>query len=109
MQTAQSPAELIKKARKIRGLTQIEFGEEIDRPQSLVSKYERGEADPPSHVIIHCMTILGNQEAAEASAKDIADLVQRRLSAPEFAHFRSALMTLLETVAIEDHRNRPGV
>ena len=35
--------ELLVEARKISGLTQAEFSSRLKRPQSFVSKYERGE------------------------------------------------------------------
>lgn len=90
--------ELLKKARKIRGLTQAEFGTELGKPQSLVSKYERGAVDPPGQVIIHCVTIVGGLEQTAVSSKDIASLIESRLGTPEFDDLRTALVKLIESV-----------
>lgn len=93
-----TPAQVVKKARLLKGLTQSQFGGEIRRPQSLVSKYERGLVEPPGHIIMHCMTIVGVGERADVSSADVARLIESRLASPDFAKLRSALAELIESV-----------
>jgi transcriptional regulator with XRE-family HTH domain len=98
MLDAGATAQLVKRARKIRGLTQAEFGLEIHRPQSLVSKYERGTVEPPGHIVIHCMTIVGDTAETMPSTTDVARLIESRLGSSEFDDLRSALVRLIESV-----------
>jgi len=87
---------IVRNARKFRGLTQADFGKELGRGQSLVSKYEKGLVEPPGEVIMHCMTITGG--AAVMSPEEVARLVEQRLSSPEFARLRSALGALIQSM-----------
>jgi predicted transcriptional regulator len=99
MDTQDTPAEIVKRARKIKGLTQSEFGDVIGRPQSLVSKYESGLVEPPGHVIIHCMTISEREARVGISSAEVAHLINERLGSPDFAKLRSALAYLIESVS----------
>ncbi len=45
-------SENIKKHRKIKGLTQNDIAEIIEKDRSTVAKYESGQADPPFNVLI---------------------------------------------------------
>lgn len=93
-------AELVRTARKIKGMTQVQFAAELGRAQSLVSKYERGDVEPPGGVIIHCMNIVRPPPAPQpyASTADVAQLVQSRLAATEYDGLRGALALLIESV-----------
>lgn len=90
-------AKLVRNAREIRGLTQDEFAAEIERGQSLVSKYERGLVDPPGEVIMHCVTITRGETEAFTTA-EVARLVEDRLGSPEFAKLRSAIAAVIRSV-----------
>ena len=87
---------IVRNARKLKGLTQAQFGDELGRGQSLVSKYEKGLVEPPGEVVMHCMTISGG--AAPISPEDVARLVAQRLGAPEFAKLRAAIGVLIQSV-----------
>lgn len=91
------PAQLVRNARKIRGLTQDEFAAELGRGQSLVSKYERGLVNPPGEVIMHCVNITRGETEA-FSPTDVARLVEDKLASPAFAKLRSAIVALIRSV-----------
>jgi predicted transcriptional regulator len=98
---------IIRKARQMRGITQAEFGAELQRPQSLVSKYERGLVEPPGSVVIHCMNIVTAERlAADVSTADVVRIVETHLDAPEFAKLRSAIADLIESVPTRRHVGR---
>lgn len=74
-----TPGELIESYRNLSGESQEMFGDRFGKTQSQISKYERGELDPPAEIIIHCMTFLDTQANAEnltpkRLAKDIETL-----------------------------------
>lgn len=81
------------------GLTQSEFGARIGRPQSLVSKYERGQVEPPGRVVMHCMNILNAAVRPEASSQYVAALVETRLHEPAFSKLRTILVDLIENAS----------
>ncbi len=94
---SEAAGDIVKRARKAKGLTQSEFGREIDRPQSVVSKYERGLVEPPGNVVMHCMNILGARKS-DVSPNEVAHLIRSRLSSPEHAPLRVALAEFIESV-----------
>ena len=100
MKADEDLAGLVKKARKIRGMTQVLFAAELRCAQSLVSKYERGNVEPPGGVVIHCMNIVRPSPLPQATAStaDVAKLVESRLGATEYDELRSALALLIESV-----------
>jgi len=95
-------AGLVRQARTIKGLTQSEFAAELGRAQSLVSKYERGNVEPPGSVVMHCVNIVRpphmTQSAPIATATELAGVVESRLSSSEYDELRSALVMLIESV-----------
>jgi transcriptional regulator with XRE-family HTH domain len=91
-------AELVKRAREASGLTQAKFGLLVRRPQSVVSKYERGLVEPPGGVVIHCVNLL-NRSGADRSAEDLAQLVKARLSGTKHALVRNAIVEIIESLA----------
>jgi len=96
-----TPAAYIRKARLALGLNQKEFGKRVGKEQSLVSRYEREEADPPAGVIMHCMHILERAEGkrkAEIGLDDLIEAIQEKLTAPEKAKARTLLFDLLQTL-----------
>lgn len=110
MEDQEDLADLVRTARKTKGLTQSEFAEELGRAQSLVSKYERGDVEPPGSVVIHCMNIvrpLQPPSSAPASATDVARLVESRLSSSGYEALRSALIRLIESVPAPRAGNKP--
>lgn len=96
MQSSQT-AELIRQARQKTGLTQSQFGELLGRPQSVVSKYERGLVEPPGGVVIQCMNML-NRVNADRSADDVARLVKARLNDTKHATVRNAIVEIIESL-----------
>lgn len=67
---ALSDKDLVVLARNISGKNQTEFGVEIGKSQSVVSKYEKGITPPPPDVISHCMTIVMVSTGARALSLD---------------------------------------
>jgi transcriptional regulator with XRE-family HTH domain len=97
-----SAALIVLNARKAKGLSQADFGEMIERGQSLVSKYERSLVEPPGSVVMKCMNILceGPVTGRVASSTEVASLVAIRLAAPQFSKLRTALVDLIESVSV---------
>jgi transcriptional regulator with XRE-family HTH domain len=110
MEDQEDLANLVRTARKNKGLTQSEFAEELGRAQSLVSKYERGDVEPPGSVVMHCMNIVRPIQpplSLTATATDVARLVDSRLSSSEYEGLRSALIRLIESVPASHAGNKP--
>lgn len=102
MRKPHDPSLIIRKAREFTGLNQEEFGQKIGRPQSLVSKYERGMVEPPGHVVIHCMTILkGVEGGSKVSSTEVAQIIEKRLKSPRYAKLRMVLAELVNNIAAE--------
>lgn len=98
MDTWVDTASLVRSARASSGLTQAEFGRLLKRPQSVISKYERGLVDPPGTVIIHCMNLLG-PSPKDLSAHEVARIVEAKLAGPEFAAIRHVIVDLVNGVS----------
>lgn len=105
-----SAAMIVSKARKTMMLNQIDFGKVIGRGQSLVSKYERSQVQPPGAVVMKCMNILSESQVsgAAASSAEVARLVEARLAAPEFSKLRTALVDLIESVSMAPEGRNPS-
>jgi len=97
---ANSVADLIRDARN--GRTQAEFAAVLGVSQSQLSRYERGEYDPPARVINACMreAHIGNGASAP-SVDDLAQRVRMTLASPGKAQVRSAIAGLLAIFAHE--------
>ncbi|HED1681622.1 TPA: helix-turn-helix transcriptional regulator [Pseudomonas aeruginosa] len=95
-----SVADLIRAARN--GRTQSEFATVLGVSQSQLSRYERGEYDPPARVINACMreTHVGSGVSAP-SADDLAQRVRMTLAGPDKEQARSAIASLLAVLAHE--------
>ena len=65
MQSKSPPqaAGLVVAARRRLGLKQGEFAKCIGKSQAVVSRYERGQVDPPGEVIMRCMHIMSQSNA----------------------------------------------
>jgi transcriptional regulator with XRE-family HTH domain len=90
----QSPAQLLKKARKKLALNQTEFAEQLGKTQGTLSRYESGSVPPPSEVIMHCMHILNSDPTSDS----VDDLIEKigQLRGDQYAKLREALNTLLD-------------
>ena len=95
-----SVADLIRTARN--GRTQAEFATVLGVSQSQLSRYERGEYDPPAKVINACMreAHIGNGISVP-SADDLAQRVRTTLASPDKEQARSAIASLLAVLAHE--------
>lgn len=91
MSTQPAAAHLVKQARRLRGVSQAEFAEEIAKTQVLVSKYESGRVQPPASVLMHCMDILGQGSTPETKALPAA-LEAVRLAAVQLRHALDGLV-----------------
>jgi transcriptional regulator with XRE-family HTH domain len=95
-----SVEELIRAARN--GRSQKEFAALLAVDQSMVSKYERGKANPPVSVINRCMRLVHIAEGeAVPSAEQLANRVRESLSDPKLGQVRSALSRLVDAFASE--------
>ncbi|WP_158636367.1 helix-turn-helix domain-containing protein [Aerolutibacter ruishenii] len=65
MQAVKHPvtADLVGRARRKLGLKQGQFGVRLGKSQGVVSRYEKGEVEPPGEVMMHCMHILASATA----------------------------------------------
>ena len=95
MERLPDTARVVRNARAAVRMTQAQFGRELGRPQSIVSKYERGLVEPPGHVIIQCMTLIGYDN--ELSAAEVARMVRDRLDSPQFAALRKVIADLINS------------
>lgn len=90
-----SISDLIKKARG--GRSQQEFAHELGVSQSMLCRYENGEANPKADVIERCMRIMhiiGLEQAL--SADELAEKIRTRLSSEDKAPLRIALSKLID-------------
>ena len=101
----ESVEELIRAARN--GRSQKEFAELLGVDQSMVSKYERGKANPQLHVINHCMRLVHAAEGEAApSAEQLAERVRVTLADPDLGQVRLALSRLVDAFASENAQAR---
>ena len=94
----QQAAEIVRKAREFKGLSQQEFGRQIGRTQTVVSKYERGETPVPGEIVIQCMSLLGVLDEVSPSADDVAELVRTVLGDPKKSKLRRAVAGLVRSI-----------
>lgn len=88
-------------ARKIAGMSQFDFGNEIGKSQSVVSKYEKGLADPPPEVVSHCMTIVMRHHGIEdVSFEQIIQKLRRAKSLPTAPCLYQAIDVLIDSFAL---------
>lgn len=76
----------------------------------MVSKYERGKANPQLHVINRCMHLVHtSDDTAAPSAEQLAERVRESLADPKLGPVRSALSRLVEAFAADNTQTRtPG-
>ncbi len=64
--------ELLRRVRKEAGLTQVELGQRLDEPQSLISDYERGERR---------LDLIELKQVCDSIKIDLVDFVQAFVNA----------------------------
>ena len=89
------------------GMKQKDFAQIIEKSQAMVSKYEKGTADPPSSVIIHCMNIIlerENQRKTQpvVSLEELIERVQTILGPENQAKARKIIMSFLDSIAVSN-------
>lgn len=94
----QTTGSLIRAARRRMGQTQAKFALSMKSQQSLISKYERDQVDPPSALVMQCMTILRGEVQTTVSEDSLVELVRERLSGREHAATRAAIASLIAGV-----------
>ena len=95
--TIPSAAEIVSKARNLMGENQTEFGARFGKSQSLMSKYERGDVEPPSDMIIQSMTILdGENNLERLTPQRLARDIERLADSPVTLPVRRAIRDMLE-------------
>ena len=97
---ALEPAEVVRKARNIRQLSQAAFAAELKVTQSEISRYESGKAEPPRQTVMYCMHIL-QREGDEQAIESLGLLFARRLASPRYEKLRLAIVDLLREEAAE--------
>lgn len=87
--------QLIRSARN--GRSQAEFARELGVSQSMLCRYEKGEANPKTDVIEHCMRLMhwGDQKQ-ELSVEELANKVHSKLGRADQAPLRAALSKLID-------------
>jgi len=85
---------LVRRARNKLQLNQVDFAEEINKTQSVLSRYECGKVIPPLKIIMHCMHIL-NEVPSSTDIEQIVTKV-RALEGEQYVKIREALNTLLD-------------
>lgn len=96
--TFRDPPDIVLSARKKAGATQGKFAQLVGTTQSQISKYESGQVDPPSTLIIHCMNIMGYSLLPDISPDMLVKLVQTKLGGQERAEARKAVAILISSL-----------
>lgn len=98
--TFRNPPEIVLSARKKVEATQMEFANLLGTTQSQISKYESGQVDPPSMLIIQCMNIMGYSllPVPDISSDMLVKLVRTKLGSPERAEARKAVAILISSL-----------
>ena len=100
-----SSSEIVRFSRNILEKSQAEFGQEISKTQSVVSKYERGEVEPPSGVISHCMTILVKHRGIEEiSLDDVINRLKQSAAMPIAPFLFRAVVSVIDAVSAGERR-----
>lgn len=90
-----SPGALVRTARLSQGVTQGEFAQTVGSRQSLISKYENDQVDPPATLVIHCVNILYSAKSRSVTEDSLVQLIRERLSGTEHAEARAAIASLV--------------
>ncbi|MEA9531932.1 helix-turn-helix transcriptional regulator [Xanthomonas campestris pv. campestris] len=103
-----STANLVGKARQKLGLKQKNFAVMLGKSQGVVSRYEKGEVEPPGEVIMHCMHILGASEDVSDRPQTLENLVQTLERALFLLRtMRDASSDLIQSDDIRDNTHQP--
>lgn len=96
--TEMSVKEIIRSARG--ELTQAGFAALLKTKQSLISKYESGNASPPANIIDKCMEIIhGKNIEGGISLKALEVRMRKVLRGPTQAEARKAFAVILDSLA----------
>lgn len=88
---------LIRQARADR--SQKDFARKLGVSQGTLSKYERGQINPPASVIEYCMRVVNStQKDAAPTADDLADKIRRELGREVHAEFRLSISRLIDGI-----------
>lgn len=100
IKSSETPAMIVRQARRKSGMTQNQFAHILNKDQSLISKYEQGKVTPPGETIMHCMHIIDSRqdEISDASIDDLIREIRLRLSSPSKASVRRLFMDLIQTI-----------
>jgi transcriptional regulator with XRE-family HTH domain len=93
--------DIVSLARNCAGFSQEDFGREIGKSQSVVSKYEKGLADPPAGVISHCVNILmGAKGAPSTSLDQLISRLRQTESLPTAPYLYSAIDAVIDAFSV---------
>lgn len=105
---SREPRGVIKGARRLTGETQAEFALRVDSSQSLISRYESGEVDPPAQVLMQCVNILDASFSANVTLDALLILIRDRLRGASMTVARTALAQLVLSLAPDNGEEAPG-
>ncbi len=90
--------EIIRAARGV--LSQTAFAVKLHTSQSLVSKYESGNTNPPANIINECIKIIHGENIQEdISLKALEARMRKVLRGPSQAQARKAFAVILDSIA----------
>ena len=94
MQVVKHPltADLVGRARRKLGLKQGQFAAKLGKSQGVVSRYEKGEVEPPGEVMMHCVHIL----ASVTDTTDAVPTIPQADAVPTSPHVLDHLVQTLE-------------
>jgi len=95
--------DIVANARYIKGLNQTEFGTSVNKTQSIISKYERGDIEPPRSVISHCMTIIrkwdGTPEPGAVSLEQVILKLRQAAALPTAPKLYLAVTAVIDAIS----------
>lgn len=91
--------EIIRTARVILKLNQTQFAERLETSQSLISKYESGNTNPPTGIIDECIKIIhGKNTRDDVSLAALEARMRKVLKGPAHTQARKAFAVLLDSM-----------
>jgi len=92
-----TPASIIRQARLFLKLNQKDFAEQLGKTQSVLSRYESGDVQVPSNIVMHCMHIL-NKDSTPNNSDSMKEIILkiRTLDGDQHRKLREALNIFLD-------------
>ena len=100
------PKEIIRLARKHKGLNQKEFSQLINKSQAVVSKYETGQIIPPGNILLRCQKILNktdtqsDMESMDYDVEDLVRMLRSKAVGKQQAKLRQTIRQIIEIATV---------